>query len=116
MKYYVKVVNDENLKEVQRCYHFPYSIIENGKISYYDNENTPIIDFTNFKKTGWAYSKTNSIKVISEGTNTAVVTMDFSRFDKSDKEYLRTEMIYSLSKEKGFWQIINRTGMLAKTF
>ena len=72
-----------------------------------------MIDYEKFKKTGWAYSKINDIKVISESINTAVVVMDFSRFDKNHKQYLRTMMTYSLSKEKGYWQIINRTSMLA---
>ena len=113
MKYYVKVVNEENIVEVQKCYHFPHSVIENGQIINNDKENVPVIDYEIFKKTGWAYSKINDIKVISESINTAVVVMDFSRFDKNHKQYLRTMMTYSLSKEKGYWQIINRTSMLA---
>ncbi len=109
MKYYVKVFNDENTLEVQKCYHFPHSVIENGQIIYNDKENVPVVDYEKFKKTGWAYSKINDVKVIFESINTAVVLMDFSRFGKNDKEYLRTTMTYSLSKEKGHWQIINRT-------
>lgn len=116
MRYYVKVVNEEKIKEVQNCYHFPHSIIENGRIMYYDNAEIPVIDYNTFKKTGWVYSKINEIKVIAESGNTAIVQMDFSRFGKNDKEYLRTTMFYSLTKEKGYWQIINRTGMLNRTF
>lgn len=116
MRYYVKVVNEENTIEVQKCYHFPHSVIENGQITYNDKENVPVIDYEKFKKTGWTYSKINDIKVISESINTAVVVMDFSRFNKNDKEFLRTTMTYSLSKEKGYWQIINRTSMITRTF
>jgi hypothetical protein len=114
MKYYVKVVNEENIVEVQKCYHFPHSVVEDGQIIFNDKESVPAVDYENLKKSGWVYSKINDIKVISEGINTAVVVMDFSRFDKNDKQYLRTKMTYSLSKEKGYWQIINRTSMLAK--
>ena len=109
MKYYVKVFNDENVIEVQKCYHFPYSVIDNGQIIYYDKENVPVIDYDKLKKAGWAYSKINDIKVIFESINTEVVVMDFSRFDKNDAQYLRTTVVYSLSKQKGYWQIISGT-------
>ena len=109
MKHYVKVFNDQNVIEVQKCYHFPYSIIDNGEIIYYDKENVPVIDYDKLKKAGWAYSKINDIKVIFESLKTAVVVMDFSRFDKNDTQFLRTTISYSLSKEKGFWQIISQT-------
>ena len=114
MKYYVKVVNEENIVEVQKCYHFPHSVVEDGQIIFNDKESVPAVDYENLKRSGWVYSKINDIKIISEGVNTAVVVMDFSRFDKNDKQYLRTKMTYSLSKEKGYWQIINRTSVLAK--
>jgi hypothetical protein len=109
IKYYVKVFNEENIIEVQKCYHFPYSKIENGKIIYNDDENIPVIDYEKLKKAGWAHSKINDIKVIFESINTAVVAMDFSRFDKNDKQYFRTTVAYSLSKERGYWQIISGT-------
>ena len=114
MKYYVKVFNEENIAEVQKCYHFPHSVVEDGQIIFNDKESVPAVDYENLKKSGWVYSKINDIKVIFEGVNTAVVVMDFSRFDKNDKQYLRTKMTYLLSKEKGYWQIINRTSMLVK--
>jgi len=111
MNYYIKVFNEENANAVQNCYHFPHTVIENGQIAYNDKEIIPVIDYEKFKKTGWAYSMINGVKVVLESKTTAVVVMEFSRFDKDNKEYLRTTMVYSLSKEKGYWQIISRTGM-----
>ncbi len=109
MKHYVKAFNEENVVEVQKCYHFPYAIIDNGQITYYEKENVPVIDYDKLKKSGWAYSKINDIKIIFESIKTAVVVMDFSRFDKNDTQFLRTTISYSLSKEKGYWQIISQT-------
>lgn len=109
MKYYIKVFNEENIVEVQKCYHFPHSVVEDGQIIFNNKESEPVVNYETLKKTGWIYSKINDVKVISEGVNTAVVVMEFSRFDKNDKPYFRTKMTYSLSKEKGYWQIINRT-------
>lgn len=111
MKHYSNVFNEENVIEVQNCYHFPYAVIYNGSISYYQNENIPVVDYDKLKKSGWAYSKINDIKIIFESINTAAVVMDFSRFDKNDTQLLRTTIAYSLSKEKGYWQIISMTVM-----
>ncbi len=85
MKYYVKVFNDENTLEVQKCYHFPHSVIENGQIIYNDKENVPVVDYEKFKKTGWAYSKINDVKVIFESINTAVVFWIFQGLVKMIK-------------------------------
>lgn len=109
MKYYINVFNEENIVEVQKCYHFPHSVVEDGQIIFNNKESEPVVNYETLKKTGWIYSKINDVKVISEGVNTAVVVMEFSRFDKNDKPYFRTKMTYSFSKEKGYWQIINRT-------
>ncbi len=109
MKYYVKVFNEENVVEYKKCTHLPISIISDGKIIYKTEDSTPEMIFENVKKTGWAYSKINKLTVIFEDKNTAVVVSDYSRFDKNDKQYFRTEGVYSLSKENGYWQIINTT-------
>ena len=109
MKYYVKVFNEENLIEYIKCLHLPRSIISNGKIIYKTEESTFEMIFGNVKKAGWAYSKINKLTVIFEDKNTAVVVCDYSRFDKNDKQYFRTEGVYSLSKENGYWKIISMT-------
>lgn len=109
MRHYMKVFNNQNAAEVQQCYHFPYAVIENGQLAYHDKENVPVVDYETLKKSGWAQSSINDIQVLLESATTAVVRMDFSRLDKQDKEYFRTTMIYTLTKEKGYWQIINRT-------
>lgn len=109
MRHYIKVFNDQNVKEVQQCYHFPYAVIENGQLAYHDKDNVPVVDYETLKKSGWAQSRINDIKVVLESATTAVALMDFSRLDKEGKEYFRTTMMYTLTKEKGYWQIINRT-------
>ena len=109
MKYYVKVFNEENLIEYIKCLHLPRSIISNGKIIYKTEESTFEMIFGNVKKAGCDYSKINKLTVIFEDKNTAVVVCDYSRFDKNDKQYFRTEGVYSLSKENGYWKIISMT-------
>ena len=107
MNYYLKVFNEENLPALEEVYHFPHVKITNGKLTHIENKNTPVIDFEGLKKSGWKYSKINSVKILAEGANSALVEMVFSRFDKSDTEFFRSTTFYVLSKNKGYWQIMS---------
>lgn len=107
MHHYLKVFNEENLPALEEVYHYPHVKITNGKLTHIENKNTPVIDFEGLKKSGWKYSKINSIKVLAEGANSALVEMVFSRFDKLDKEFFRSTTFYVLTKNQGYWQIIS---------
>jgi hypothetical protein len=111
MKHFVKIFNEENLSEYKKSFHFPNSIIANGQITYNHEDKIPLVFFENFKKAGWVYTQINRLKVLFEDKNTAVIMMEYSRFDKNDTVYLRTKGVYTLSKEKGFWQVISMATM-----
>ena len=107
MRYYVKVFNEENISALEQVYAFPHVKIINGKLTTVENKDTPVIDYVGLKKTPWKYSKINKIIVLAEGANSAVVEMDFSRYDKDDKEFLRSTGYYVLTKNMGYWQILS---------
>jgi hypothetical protein len=77
------------------------------KLTRFDNTDIPVIDYSELKKSGWKYSKINKIIVLAEGANSALVEMDFSRYDKDDKEFLRSTGYYFLTKNMGYWQILS---------
>ena len=103
----MKVFNEENISALEQVYAFPHVKIINGKLTTVENKDTPVIDYVGFKKTPWKYSKINKIIVLAEGANSAVVEMDFSRYDKDDKEFLRSTGYYVLTKNMGYWQILS---------
>ncbi len=115
MRYYVKVFNDENISALEQVYHFPHVKIRNGKLTRFDNTDIPVIDYSELKKSGWKYSKINQVILLAEGANSAMVEMDFSRYNKDDKEFLRSTGYYVLTKNMGYWQILslNSIGSLA---
>ena len=115
MRYYAKVFNEENIPALEEVYTFPHVKINNGKLTTVENKDTPVIDYIGLKKTPWKYSKLNQVKVLAEGANSALVELDFSRYDKNDKEFLRSTGFYVLTKDKGYWQILSliNTGNLA---
>lgn len=107
MRYYVKVFNDENISALEQVYHFPHVKIRNGQLTRFDNTDIPVIDYFELKKSGWKYTKINKIIVLAEGVNSALVEMEFSRYDKDDKEFLRSTGYYVLTKNMGYWQILS---------
>ena len=115
MRYYIKVFNDENIPALEDVYAFPHVKVNNGKLTNVENKDTPVIDYIGLKKTPWKYSKLNHVKVLVEGANSALVELNFSRYDKDDKEFLRSTGFYVLTKDKGYWQIVSliNTGNIA---
>ncbi len=111
MHYYVKLVNDENLMALQDVYHFPHVKITGGKLARIDDKSIPVIDFDGLKKSGWKYSKINQVKVLAEGSNAALVELNFSRFDANDKEFLNQTTFYNLTRNNGYWQIMSIQSM-----
>ena len=107
VRYYIKVFNDENIPALEEVYAFPHVKVNNGKLTNVENKDTPVIDYIGLKKTPWKYSKLNQVKVLAEGANSALVELDFSRYDKDDKEFLRSTGFYVLTKDKGYWQIVS---------
>jgi len=107
MFHYVKMFNEENLAALQDIYHSPHVRLISGKLVKFEDKSVPVVDFESLKKTGWKYSKIHSVKVLAESTNSAMVELDFSRFDKDDKEFYRSVGFYVLTKNVGYWQILS---------
>ena len=107
MFHYVKMFNEENLAALQDIYHSPHVRLISGKLLKFEDKSVPVVDFESLKKTGWKYSKINSVKVLAESTNSAMVELDFSRFDKDNKEFYRSVGFYVLTKNVGYWQIMS---------
>ena len=111
MHYYVRVFNEENLAALQDVYHFPHVKITSGQLVFIEDKSIPVIDFEGMKKSGWKFSKINTVKVLAEGSNAALVELNFSRFDANGKEFLNQTSFYNLTKNKGYWQIISLHSM-----
>jgi len=105
--HYVKMFNEENLPALQDIYHTPHVRLISGKLVKFEDKSISVVDYESLKKTGWKHSKINSVKVLAESANSAMVELDFSRFDKDDKEFYRSVGFYVLTKNVGYWQILS---------
>ena len=63
------------------------------------------VDFDSLRKTGWSYSKINSLELIYEDLETSMVNINFSRYDKDDNVILTASADYFLMNYDGVWKI-----------
>jgi ABC-type uncharacterized transport system YnjBCD ATPase subunit len=74
---------------------------------YFEDSTKPAVDFDVIKRTGWRYSRIAHVRVLAENSQSAMVEMQFSRFDAADREILNQTSFYQLTKQQGYWQIIS---------
>ena len=71
-------------------------------VSYPD---VPMANFDNLKKTGWVTSRMDSIKVLSESSEAALVEFSFSRIDSMGSPFLQSTDHYGLVSTDDGWKI-----------
>ncbi len=63
------------------------------------------VDFVRLRSKGWSYSKINSLELIYEDDKTAMVYMNFSRYNANDEVILTSEVNYLLVNNAYKWKI-----------
>ncbi len=63
------------------------------------------VDFVRLRSKGWRYSKINSLELIYEDDKTAMVYMNFSRYNANDEVILTSEVNYLLVNNAYKWKI-----------
>jgi len=110
LRYYIKVFNQENASALEDVYHFPNVKIQSGKLVIQESKGVPV-DYVALKKSGWKYSQIHRIKALTEGANSALLEMDYSRYDANGNDLLRLTGFYVLTKNAGYWQILSFTNI-----
>ncbi len=107
---YVDAFNSGAVNEqVDAIYHFPLVWVIDGSMTIQQTPPSSIVSYESLRKSGWAYSKTNEIEVLSEGQNTSVIRLDFSRYTDDHQEIVRTEAFYTMINDGGNWKIATTT-------
>ena len=107
---YVDAFNSGAVNEhIDAIYTFPLAWVIDGAVRIHQSPPPSIVSYENLRQSGWAYSKANEIEVLSEGLNTSVVRLDFSRYTQDHQEILRTEAFYAMINDGGNWKIATIT-------
>ena len=94
-------------KDINRFFNFPSVwLVENSTTPRIEsNANKKLINYENLKKTGWAKSIINDLKVVRQSEDRAFVLLDFSRLDNKNNQILRSEVMYTITKDEDNWGI-----------
>ena len=63
------------------------------------------VDFDGLKKQGWAYSKINTSKLVYQDEISAMVDINFSRFNKDDEVISSADVTYLMLRKKYNWKM-----------
>ena len=105
MERYVGYFNDEDIEGYQGTFQFPVISSMGGVFKVFSDPGVPMANFHNIKKTGWVTSRIDSIKVLSESSEAALVEFAFSRMNSSGHPFLQSTGYYGLVSTDDGWKI-----------
>ena len=105
MERYVGYFNDEDIEGYQGTFQFPVISSMGGVFKVFSDPGVPMANFHNIKKTGWVTSRIDSIKVLSESSEAALVEFAFSRMNSSGRPFLQSTGYYGLVSTDDGWKI-----------
>ena len=107
MERYVGYFNAEDLEQYQQAFEFPAVRFTGGVLEILSDPAVPMANFENIKKTGWVASRIDSINVLSESPEAALVEFSFSRMDASGNAFFNSTGHYGLVNTDDGWKIQN---------
>ena len=105
MERYVGYFNAEDLEQYQQTFKFPAVRFNGGVLEILSDPAVPMANFENIKKTGWVTSRIDSITVLSESEEAALVEFSFSRMDASGNAFFNSTGHYGLVNTDDGWKI-----------
>ena len=105
MERYVGYFNAEDLEQYQATFEFPVVRFTGGVLEILSDPSGPMANFENMKKTGWVTSRIDSITVLSESAEAALVEFSFSRMGASENTFFNSTGHYGLVNTDDGWKI-----------
>lgn len=105
MERYVGYFNAENLEQYQTAFKFPVIRSTGGVLEILSDPTAPMANFENIKKTGWVTSRVDSIKVLAQSPQAAMVEFSFSRINSSGNPFFESTGHYGLVNTDNGWKI-----------
>ena len=82
----------------------PFIFAAGGEVIRW-NSYGEALDFEALEKSGWAYSRIHQSELVYEDDMTAMVDVNFSRYDSTDAVITTSDVIYLFIKRDGAWKI-----------
>ena len=101
---YVDNFNNADIKLLNETTESPFFWLRGVETDVYESYGDSV-DFDGLRRSGWSYSKVNSLELIYEDSETSMVNMNFSRYDEDDRIILTGSANYLLMNDDGVWKI-----------
>ena len=101
---YFKYLNAMDINSLNNASGQPFTLINGGKISMW-NKYGDAIDFEGLESSGWAYSRIHQNKLVNEDDMTAMVNINFSRYDSADAVISTSDVMCLLVNRDGAWEL-----------
>ena len=101
---FITLFNKQQVASLDDAANSPWFTIVDGTTSVFQSYSE-MIDFEGLKATGWSYSRTKDVDVISNDGNTAFVSAFLERLDRSDKVIFDGQIIFVLVRKKEDWKL-----------
>ena len=101
---YVDNFNNADIKLLNDTTESPFFWLRGVETDVYESYGDSV-DFDGLRRSGWSYSKVNSLELIYEDSETSMVNMNFSRYDEDDRVILTGAANYLLMNDEGVWKI-----------
>ncbi len=101
---YFEYFNAKDIDSLNNASGQPFTLINGGKISKW-NKYGDAIDFEGLQSSGWAYSRIRQNELVYEDDMTAMVNINFSRYNSTDAVISTSDVIYLLVNRDGAWKL-----------
>ena len=101
---YFEYFNAKDIDSLNNASGQPFTLINVGKISMW-NKYGDAVDFGGLESSGWAYSRIHQNELVYEDDMTAMVNINFSRYDSTDVVINTSDVIYFLVNRDGAWKL-----------
>ena len=101
---YFEYFNAKDIDSLNNASGQPFTLINDGKISKWKKYGDAV-DFGCLESSGWAYSRVHQNELVYEDDMTAMVNINFSRYDSADAVISTSNVIYLLVYRDGAWKL-----------
>ena len=101
---YFEFFNNEDRASLNASSGNPFVFVIGGKPIAYPKYGDAV-DFDGMKASGWSYSRIHKNELIYQDDISAMVDINFSRYDDSDVAISTTDVVYLLVNRGGSWKV-----------
>jgi len=96
--------NEANKKALNAASDSPFVFSISGERIAYAHYGDSV-DFDGLRGSGWAYSRINRLQLLYEDDSTAMVDVNFSRFNAADNPISTTQVVFLLVWKDNAWKL-----------